>query len=564
MRGESGDDGRNVAYSTKSRATLQVDGDRGNQNVLFFLALSGGGSRAAYLSAKTMLALQRVYPNDVDLLQEVDAMSSVSGGSLPAAYYALSRDDQLRIVGGLAPLRSPSAAASVSRKLKVQDRRLRCDEPLTEDEQSRLRALASSSSIRVIELCRRPGSGVRYWNEEEVLERMRRNYIKRWIFSWFLPESFLKYWFTAYDRADIMAQTLEDNLYDSPVLGLEYGFKHLNHERPYLILNATNATEQDGHSLIPDPYSFGSVFTFTDDDFRERLNSDINEYSIARAVMASSAFPLVFANMTLRDFRAEGLALCEDPALWNERDCGPHYIHVFDGGNSDNLGLRSIKRALFELAVSDRLKRYDKIVVMQVDAFTRPRGTRRLAADPRSFLSLFLDTNVVDAVDSLLQANRVKLVGEMQGSLLRWREGDCKPETRNLPPALCTELEAHAHKTGKGYLDLSEKMVFYHFGFDDVPPNLKARLDLIPTSFSISEEDVSLLDEAVKAVIKPDNPCLQQIRDIVLGRDVNTAAARSICEQFDQVPQPDGQATEQVEAHRKATGRQPPLASDRR
>jgi len=49
------------------------------------LALSGGGSRSANFSAACMLQLERI-----GLLQRVDYISSVSGGSLTAAYYCLS------------------------------------------------------------------------------------------------------------------------------------------------------------------------------------------------------------------------------------------------------------------------------------------------------------------------------------------------------------------------------------------------------------------------------------------------------------------------------------------
>lgn len=48
------------------------------------LTLSGGGSRAANLSAAVMLELQRV-----GVLEQVDVISAVSGGALPAAYYGL-------------------------------------------------------------------------------------------------------------------------------------------------------------------------------------------------------------------------------------------------------------------------------------------------------------------------------------------------------------------------------------------------------------------------------------------------------------------------------------------
>jgi predicted acylesterase/phospholipase RssA len=53
------------------------------------LAISGGGSRSANFSAAVMFELQRL-----GLLDRVDAVSSVSGGSLTAAYYCLSTDKE--------------------------------------------------------------------------------------------------------------------------------------------------------------------------------------------------------------------------------------------------------------------------------------------------------------------------------------------------------------------------------------------------------------------------------------------------------------------------------------
>jgi predicted acylesterase/phospholipase RssA len=51
------------------------------------LALSGGGSRSANFAAAVMFQLQRI-----GLLQRVDYISSVSGGSLAGAYYCLNAD----------------------------------------------------------------------------------------------------------------------------------------------------------------------------------------------------------------------------------------------------------------------------------------------------------------------------------------------------------------------------------------------------------------------------------------------------------------------------------------
>lgn len=57
------------------------------------LVFSGGGTRAAALSYGVMEALRdtkiRWQGQDISLLDEVDVMSAISGGSFPAAYYAL-------------------------------------------------------------------------------------------------------------------------------------------------------------------------------------------------------------------------------------------------------------------------------------------------------------------------------------------------------------------------------------------------------------------------------------------------------------------------------------------
>src|SRR6185436_2664141 len=53
------------------------------------IGISGGGSRSANFAAACMFHLQRL-----GLLQRVDYISAVSGGSLTAAYYCVSTDDE--------------------------------------------------------------------------------------------------------------------------------------------------------------------------------------------------------------------------------------------------------------------------------------------------------------------------------------------------------------------------------------------------------------------------------------------------------------------------------------
>ncbi|MEO8153951.1 MAG: patatin-like phospholipase family protein [Rhizobacter sp.] len=530
------------AEPTKTRATFSIGGERGNPRVLMFLALSGGGSRAAYFSAATMLQLQTIFP-DVDLLNEVDVMSSVSGGSMTAALYAATRDVEISSPPLVAALPATVQGTPLASRIKVDAQTLRCSAPLQPDEliwlNEQLPAL-SAELRRLDTLCRQaPLTHLRDWDRPSVLSLTSRNYLMRWFGNWFWPTNIARYWFTAYDRGDIMAQTLADNLYGTRFLGVDLSLGDLNPTRPYLLINATTATDQDAPGInAADEYAFGSVFTFTEQDFRDRLNSDIGRYSLARAVMASSAFPLVFPSQTLQDYRPSALqTYCQDDRNGELKCTDKQYLHVFDGGNSDNLGLKSIKRALFQMEAEGRLT-HDRIIVLLVDAFTRPRGASRLNPDPRGTVGLLLDANLSDAVDSLLQNNRSKLMGEFDSARLRWTDGDCRPETRELPSALCKALSTHEPQ----HLNLTKRLVFYHVGFDDVvamdPKNagLKRQLDMIPTSFKLAPLDAGLIDKAVQAIITPENPCLQQIRALVLAEE-STAdavlAARKICSDTD-------------------------------
>ena len=153
----------------------------------------------------------------------------------------------------------------------------------------------------------------------------------------------------------------------------------LRPDRPYLILNSTNGTR--GH--------FDQAFTFTADDFAS-LHSDLNSYSLARAVMATASFPAVFNYMTLRDYQP----------------CSPQkkYIHVFDGGNNDNLGLTSVARIVDNLETGGT--RVDNLIVILVDAYTDSNGVSNTKADPRSLTDFVVDRNFLAATDALLSSNR--------------------------------------------------------------------------------------------------------------------------------------------------------------
>ena len=313
-----------------TRASFVLTHDRGEKDVLVLLALSGGGSRAAYFSGLVMLRMQQVFP-DIDLLAEVDAISSVSGGSLPAAYYAVSKDPDVKLA------QEPGAAVLTNTKLSyhANTRRLSIKSKLDEGELPEVRSqFLNERDLRQFDRLVRQWQvrSNREWDEKTVKGLMSKNYISLWRGNMFWPDNIVLYPLTSYDRSDVMAQVFADNLFDVYPTGQDLEMRDLNPERPYLILNATNATEK-----VNDKYmKFGSIFTFTHEDFESSAGSDILSYPVANAVMASAAFPAVFKYVTLRDYRKDNG--CDD-----KKDC---FLHVFDGGNSDNLGLTSLKRII--------------------------------------------------------------------------------------------------------------------------------------------------------------------------------------------------------------------------
>ncbi|MFM2067858.1 MAG: hypothetical protein RLZZ584_2767 [Pseudomonadota bacterium] len=340
-----------------------VDDPKRQKDALVLMALSGGGSRAALFSAQVMLEMQKMQlgidGKASNLLHEVDAISSVSGGSLPAAYYAISHDPH-------------QPCAGMSRRV---------------------------------------------WDEPTVTELMTNNYLGRWFGNLFWPGNVLQFWLTAFDRTDIMAQTLSDNLYDKVPGGVDLTMAQLNPLRPNLILNATVGSRSDDARL-----PFGSIFTFTAEDFG-RIASSIDSYSVGRAVMATATFPGAFNFMTLCDYAWK-------KSEYRSRSCrdrdDPRYLHLFDGGNADNLGLTSLKRVIWstlDKGEQPHLPR-SKLVVLVVDSFIDSRGASPQVANPRGALDYLIDTNFIDATDVLLESNRRRLIHEFdRGNLFPFGAG---------------------------------------------------------------------------------------------------------------------------------------------
>jgi len=293
------------------RLALTRQADIGD--TLIMLAFSGGGTRAAAMSYGVMQELRDTTVDfDVgraSILQEVDTISSVSGGSFTSAYYGLYRD-----------------------KL------------FTDYESDFLRRDVQSNLIKGL----------------------------------INPANWFRGMFSGFDRTEMAI-----DYYDQFVFrGATFSDMHRNGP-PYIDINATDLTN-------------GLRFTFSQELF-DLICTDLGSFSVARAVTASSAVPVAFPPVVLKNHAAN----CDvsDTVEWSilenvqaetatqeqlveglksYRDfTNRQYIHLVDGGIADNLGLRTMIDRAQGLGVRRVKARAGDlprdVLVILVNAETKPK-----------------------------------------------------------------------------------------------------------------------------------------------------------------------------------------------
>lgn len=243
-----------------------------SDSLALILTFSGGGARAAALAYGVLEELRRQKitweGRQRRLLDEVDLIYAVSGGSLVAGYYALR------------------------------------GEGVFEDFEPRF---------------------LRRDNQTEVAGRILSNLNR-------LSSP-------RFGRIEILAEYLDEALFG----GARYEAVIERARRPFVVINATDM-------------SLGARFEFTQDQF-DLICSDLAEFPLSRAVAASMAVPFVFGPLTLANHAADCAAqhqpLLESLGRLSRREeqrarelrtyldpAGRPYVHLLDGGLSDNLGLR--------------------------------------------------------------------------------------------------------------------------------------------------------------------------------------------------------------------------------
>ena len=433
--------------------------DRNREDLFVVLTLSGGGTRAATLAYSVMDALDDVVlPGDSGrtLLDEVDLISSVSGGSFTSSYFALH-----------------------GKRLFV-------------DFEERF---------------------LRYNIEGALLWRLL-NPINWWYFA-----------SPYYDRIDMAAEYYDAHVFE----GAKYrDLVATRGDRPFVILNATDM-------------SLGSRFEFTQDQF-DLINSDLADFPLGRAAAASSAFPGLLSPVRLLNHPNDGpieLPTWIDTGvastgnavrLRRSRDAQSYlatvqdgeakrrpFIHLMDGGVSDNIGLRGTLDALVENAgpwsLLDMMNNeiVTRVVIIVVDAKTKaPTDWDQRASAPGLVDTLMTAVNtpmdsystdtvtfVSDVIEKLQQDYDTDVTNQKKLADLAAKHGDTPPE--HFPLA-----------------NVAFNLVYLGFDNLDAPDQreMRDRLNGLPTSFSLDEEQVDLLLETGPLLLKDSAEFQKLVKDL--------------------------------------------------
>jgi NTE family protein len=298
-----------------------------------------------------------------------------------------------------------------------------------------------------------------------------------------------------FTRADLATQLYDETIFEHATFG-----DLQRSGGPFVVINATEMT-------------LGTRFQFTQNYFNP-ICSDLSDYPVARAVTASSAVPILFSPVTLTNRAGEcgwqqpawvsaALAqpertsriynLAANISALEDRENRP-YLHLFDGGLADNLGLRAmldgvlrydgIKPALQAMGMENTRK----VVVILVNAETA------LDVDSSQRLQTPSFAASVNAATSVpLSRYSFETVALMKTRLESWEkqsyDAECGPG---------------AHDTGSDC-----KGVDFHFvevNFSEHPdPAERDYLKRLPTSFVLTDEAVDRLIDAGGLILRQNH-----------------------------------------------------------
>ena len=403
---------------------------------LVILAFSGGGTRAAAFSYGVLEFLRRtevIGPrgNRVRLLDAVDVITGVSGGSFTALAYGLYGDK------------------------------------LFDDYEQRF--------------LKRDVQG-------EIIARTLS------------PLNWGKLWSTGWGRSELAADLYDEILFNGATFGdLDRG------QGPLILASATDI-------------STGSRFVFNQRVF-DTVCSDLNAVRLSRAAAASSAVPVVLSPVTINNYggtcqtttpawikpfldsdnppRPAARAIRSLRAEQGFRDSVHRpYLHLVDGGVSDNIGMRAVLDALEVLeALHDagQPSPFDsarRIIVISVNSLSSPPTNWDTSESPPGTAAVLLK-----AAGAPIDAFSYESVELLRDTAARWqtlrRIRNSRAFAANKDPAVAAALrvpDAEIYAIDVSFPMLKDKAEF-------------AYLNQQPTSFVLPAEAVDRLRAAAGTIL---------------------------------------------------------------
>jgi len=403
-----------------------------SDSLMVVLAFSGGGTRAAALSYGVLESMRDITIEwegcSRQLLNEIDTISAVSGGSFTAAYFGLF------------------------------------GERIFEDYQDKF------LNVDV--------QGYLTW-------------------SLFKPWYWFRFGSTFFGRSEFAADYYDKILFEGKTFADLAASKG-----PVIQINATEV-------------STGTQFTFLQDWF-DPLCSDLDSFSVARAVAASSAVPVLFSSITINNYAgscnyqlgSQATAALQDLDPTSRRrhlaqkyiqylDSDTHsYLHLYDGGLTDNLGVRppmnrhELAGGGWELAKLEDKRELKKVLFVVVNAEAESKSGYSEDASPVPLLDTILGATSIP-LNELTFESLVSVKVQLDAFKHQYIEGRCADlAERGEDVAACDDL-----KTYLVTVDLEQI----------VDLDRRIRLKQLSTSLSLKSEQVDELRDAAKSVLLGSN-----------------------------------------------------------
>jgi NTE family protein len=255
----------------------------------------------------------------------------------------------------------------------------------------------------------------------------------------------------------------------------------------------------------------GTLVSFTQENF-DPICSDLSQFSVARAAAASTALPAVFSPITLRnyagqcDYHPPGIIervmtegdvskrqyhLINDMMTYLDSE-KTQYIHLVDGGVSDNLGVRAIldrvhaQGGFWSMLKRSKQEAIQKIVFLVVNAETEVDDQWNRSSKPPPFgIAIESYTSIVN---TRYNFETIMLLRENLGPWTEEiRKSRCGDQPILLDPGACGDIQFY----------------LIEIKFDNIrDKDLRRHFKRFPTSFKLDPLEVDQLRAIAKKLLE--------------------------------------------------------------